>query len=125
MNSLKRYFLITFLISICGCGEVEIDVPDKMINHDLDAGNDVSIILDAEIMDVSSEGNKSVCQQACEYSLSCGIDLCKQYNDCMNISPQLECSLNCVLLASCEDIIQLNMKNYNTKLGKCSNECWK
>jgi hypothetical protein len=73
----------------------------------------------------SSGGPTSACENACDKSTSCGLDLCGQLNiNCSAPLPgQVACPLNCVANASCGDIQKLAMQNFATPLGFCILGC--
>ncbi|WP_438016432.1 hypothetical protein WMF18_37310 [Sorangium sp. So ce315] len=72
--------------------------------------------------DGGSAGNGTVCDQACDKAEECTVPVCNILNfDCTD--PAAECSAQCVLDASCEQIQSITSDAVDPELAGCLSEC--
>lgn len=72
--------------------------------------------------DGGSAGNGTVCEQACDKAEECTVPVCNILTfDCAD--PAAECSAQCVLDASCEQIQSLSSNAVDPELAGCLSEC--
>lgn len=70
----------------------------------------------------SSTGTGDVCEDGCAHVAMCGFDLCAMAGvDCSN--PQFDCPMQCVLGATCEELIALVSMNPPPQLAACLEAC--